>query len=662
MRTGTRRERIFVLFVRCSVLPLVLFSLTTPAMAQLPRQDARIISEKCMVTVAADGRAVTECTIEEEVHSMLAMDVFLDPRVRWLAGTQKFTVLAAYSVAPGTGRKVSTPAHAINEVTPFTEELTPLSTPWRETVISHVGVMPGSRLVRRTRLEDLVAPVVPYEARWPLQKVRPIDFLEYRFRGITHLALVDPPAGCMLTGAPPEVTVTCKNVPGVGFSGVGSGRRIEITDELYGRLPRVVVSAWKDAAALAAVLKARRYPTVTAHSGTRADSSLWPEFLNKEMALQPTPVARVETLRSTVMTAFRTLSLKRPPVPLLEVLKHRAVTVTERAMLFDAALRLFVPEARSVRTAFLSDHEVIANRIPSTVEYSNPVVLFSLAGRELIFSPSTGELGPWPSLAAGTWLLDPTLRESPTLVPGDSGPLRAVHAKAVVDGRKLKFAGQATWETFADAPPCAKMLPPSLGQLERCDVLERSPGLIRVGFSSSAELDGEAVATLPGALDPLGSLFRVMPFEAGVTAVFPAARSQVELEFTFNAEAWSLVRVQSGSWVIPHKEPLGYGAGLITPGCRQNFSVHRNGLIRFSSACDLKRRHHYGKLVKPAAGSGFTGGQAYRESLKAGSLLEGRGTVHKNIQSLVVWFRKPPTVLPAPVPPSMKNRPKGGQR
>jgi len=615
-----------------------------PANAELPKQDARILSEKCLVTVASDGRTITECTVEEEVHSILAMDVFLDPRVRWRAGEQKFTVVSAYSIAPGTGKKVNTPPHAINEVTPFFEELTPSSTAWRETVISFVGVMPGSRLVRHTKLEDLVAPAWPMDGRWPLQKVRPIDFLEYRFSGISHVALVDPPAGCTLTGAPPTVTVTCKNLPGVGFSGIGSGRRIEFTDELYGRLPRVVVSTWKDAAAVAVALKNRRYRTLDPKAATGPDNPVWPEFLRKELALQPTPSARVETLRIAVMTAFRTLTTRRSPVSLPDVFSYRAVTVLERALLLDAALRHHVPEASRVRVAYLSDHEVIADRIPNLVEFPNPVVLFSLHGREFVFSPATGELGPWPSLAAGTWILDPQQKDPPELVPGDRGlPMRALHAKAVVDAEKVTFTGQATWETFADVPPCARMLPPQLGRLERCEVLERSPGLIRVSFTSVADLDGEAVASLPGLLDLLGSqLFRVMPFDAGVAAVFPAALARIELEFTWKPDLWSLVRVQSGRWIIPHKEPLGYSAGLFSPGCRQSFSVHRKGMILFSGECQFNRRYYHGAAVKPSFASGFVGSQPYRDGLKAGRSLKERMTAQSMMLPMDVWFKKPP--------------------
>ncbi len=620
------------------------FAVAAPANAQLPKQDARILSEKCQVTIASDGRTTTECTVEEEVHSILAMDVFLDPRVRWQAGAQKFTVLSAYSIAPGTGKKVNTPPHAINEVTPFSEELTPSSTAWRETVISFVGVMPGSRLVRHTKLEDLVAPAWPMDGRWPLQKVRPIDLLEYRFSGISHVALVDPPAGCTLTGAPPTVTVTCRNVPGVGFSGIGSGRRIEFTEELHGRLPRVVVSTWKDAAAVAAGLKTRRYRTLDPKAATGPDNPVWPEFLKKELAIQPTPAARVETLRVAVMTAFRTLTTRRIPVSLPDVFSYRAVTVLERALLMDAALRHHVPEATRPRVAYLSDHEVIADRIPNLVEFPNPVVLFSLHGREYVFSPATGELGPWPSLAAGTWILDPQQKDSPELVPGDRGlPMRALHAKAVVDSEKVTFTGQATWETFADAPPCARMLPPQLGRLDRCEVLERSPGLIRVSFTSVADLEGEAVASLPGPLDVLGpQLFRVTPFEAGAGAVFPAALARLELEFTWKPDLWSLVRVQSGRWIIPHKEPTGYGAGMYSPGCRQSFSVHGKGMIIFSGECQFNRRYYHGAVVKPSVASGFLGSAPYRDGLKAGRLLRERLTVHTMMLPMDVWFRKPP--------------------
>ncbi len=641
-----------------------------PAEGQLPKLDARVLSERCTVAVVVDGRAVTECAVEEEVHSLLAMDVFLDPRFRWLAGAQKFTLLEAYTVAPGTGKKVVTPPHAINEVTPFGEELTPGASPWRETVVSHVGAVPGSRVVRRWRLEDVTAPALPLDVRFPLQRVRPVDLLEYRFTGVAHVALVDPPQGCALTGAPPAVTVTCRAVPGAGFTGVGAGRRIELTDELVGRLPRVVVSAWKDAAALAAVHRAWRYLPAPAGKMPSPEAPAWPEFVRRELELAPTPAARVEALRALVMTAFRTLAVRRPPASFADVLKHRAVTPLERALLFEAALLAFVPEVRAVRRVRASDHEVVAWRIPSLVEFPNALVRFTLDGRELVFSPASGQLGPWPGLAAGTWVIDPAAKDDPELVSGDRGPLRALHAKAQVDETRITFTGQATWETFDEAPTCARMLPAALGRVERCEVLERMPGLIRVGFTSVADLESDSaalqaggIARFPGALDLLGPLFPAAPLHAGVSLVFPAARARLRLELEWKPARWELSRVQAGTWVIPHREPMGYAAATITPGCQQGLHAPRSGGIVLSGECGLARRYHHGREVKPAAALGFVGKEAYRESLRAGTQLAARATTHAMIVPFEVWLLRPPErqdTTPGAVAPVV--RPKGAPR
>ncbi len=654
--------------MRRAVLPLFtafvaalgpLAASAAPSEGQLPKQDARVLSEKCTVAVAADGRATTECAVEEEVHSLMAMDVFLDPRYRWVFGAQKFTLLEAYSVAPGTGKKVATPPHAINEVTPFGEELTPGASGWRETVVSHVGVVPGSRVVRRWRLEDVTAPARPFDARYPLQRVRPVDLLEYRFQGVAHVALVDPPSGCSLSGAPPSVTVTCRAVPGVGFAGVGAGRRIDLTDALVGRLPRVVVSAWPDAAALAAAEKALRYVPVEPGKMPTPEAPAWPGLFRKELELAPTPAARLEVLRVLVMTAFRALATRRAPVPLPEVFRFRAVTPLERALLFEAALREFVPEVRGLRRVRVSDHEVVAWRIPSLVEFPDVLVRFTLEGRELVFSPENGHLGPWPGLAGGAWVIDPAEKDLPGLVPGDRGPLRAVHAKAQVDASRITFTGQATWETFGEAPVCARMLPAALGRVERCEVLERAPGLVRVGFTSVAELEGEAVARLPGTLDLLGAqLFPVAPFHAGGALSFPVARARLRLELEWKPSLWEQVRVQAGSWVIPHREPMGYAAATITPGCLQGLHAPRSGGVVLTGECDFTRRHYYGAIVKPAVAHGFVGKEAFRESLGVGSLLQGRRTAHAMIVPLEVWFRRPAP----PSPPAVRPRTAGGPR
>ena len=624
-------------------------SSAAPAEGRLPGQDARVLSERCTVAVAADGRTVIECAVEEEVHSLLAMDVFLDPRFRWLAGAQKFTLLEAYTLAPGTTKKIVTPPHAINEVTPFGEELTPGASPWRETVVSHVGAVPGSRVVRRWRLEDLAVPALPMDARFPLQRVRPVDLLEYRFTGVSHVALVDPPQGCALTGAPPVVTVTCRAVPGAGFAGVGAGRRIELNDELVGRLPRVVVSGWKDAAALAAALRGQRYLPVAAGKMPTPEAPAWPEFMRKELELASTPAARVEALRALVMTAFRTLSVRRPPAPFTDVLRYRAVTPLERGLLFVAALRAFVPEVRAARCVRTSDHEVVAWRIPSLVEFPNALVRFTLDGRELGFSPASGLLGPWPGPVAGTWVLDPASKDVPEALPGGRGPLRAVHAKAVVDASRITFTGQATWETFDEAPTCARMLPAALGRVERCEVLERMPGLVRVGFTSVADLEGESaasqggiVARFPGTLDLLGPLFPTAPLHAGVSLVFPAARARLRLELEWKPALWELARVQAGTWVIPHREPMGYAAATITPGCQQGLHAPRSGGIVLTGECELTRRYHHGRMVKPAVALGFLGQEAFRDGLQAGIPLAARATTHAMIVPFEVWLRRPP--------------------
>lgn len=660
------RRLVLPLFVGLVAALAPLAASAAPAEGQLPKQDARVLSEKCTVSVAADGRATTECAVEEEVHSLLAMDVFLDPRYRWVAGAQKFTLLEAYSVAPGTGKKVATPPHAINEVTLFGEELTPGASPWRETVVSHVGVVPGSRVVRRWRLEDVTAPARPFDARFPLQRVRPVDLLEYRFTGISHVALVDPPAGCVLSGAPPSVTVTCRAVPGVGFAGVGAGRRIDLNEALVGRLPRVVVSAWPDGAALAAAQKALRYVPVESGKRVTPEAPAWPGLFRKELELAPTPAARLEVLRVLVMTAFRPLTTRRAPVPLPEVFRFRAVTPLERALLFEAALREFVPEVRALRCVRVSDHEVVAWRVPSLVEFPDVLVRFTLEGRELVFSPETGQLGPWPGLAGGAWVIDPVEKDVPWLVPGDRGPLRAVHAKAQVDASRITFTGQATWETFGDAPTCARMLPAALGRVERCEVLERAPGLVRVGFTSVAELDGDSdasqskgIARLPGTLDLLGPpLLPVAPFHAGGALSFPVARARLRLELEWKPSLWEQVRVQAGSWVIPHRESMGYAAATITPGCRQGLHAPRSGGVILTGECDFTQRHHYGALVKPAVAHGFVGKEAFRESLRAGPLLQGRRTAHAMIVPLEVWFRSPAP----PRPPVARPRTAGGPR
>ncbi len=629
-------------------LPLFLFVFLcmapAPGMAKPPAVDARIVSEKCTITVALDHRTVTECHQEEEVYTLLAMDQFADPRIRWRADTQQLTVLSAFSLAPRTQKRTDTPDHAINVVTPFFQELTPGATFWRETVISHVGVETGSRLVRSWKREDTKA-TGPLDATFPLLRVRPVDHLEYRFRGVPHLALVDPPASCKLEGRPPDMTVTCRNLPGTGTIGLSGGRRMRIDDELVARLPRVVVSTHRDTAALRADLLSLRRPVPGGLSQRNTgEKPKWPEFLFREMQTQVSDAGRFETLRHHVLKSFRLLQVPRPPVSLEDVLEQRAATAWEKALLLDAALRAFVPAARNVRTAHMSSHGVIAARIPGLAEFPHPVVILEIDGKELIVNPATGETGPWPAFAADTWILDPVRQETPVHVPGTrGGHVRTIHAVAKIgaDGR-ISWSGQSHGETYSDLPDCARMVPSAMGKPDTCDIRERSPGVQRVAFTSETRSREDGLLVMPDLFELLDPQFSSVPQGAGVSMVLPVTRVQftVELEWTPGSIDWIWMR--SGSWVIPNRHASGFGAALHQhPYCEQRMHSRGQGRLVISGFCDNRHRYHYGNRVKPEASIGFIHSQPFRDTLVAGPKLSVPERLHQQFLPMQLLWKRP---------------------
>ncbi len=586
-------------------------------------EDARVLSERCAVTVEKDGRSVTECTVEEVVHTQMAMDAFVDPRFRWRADFQKFTVLEAYSIAPRTGRRMNVPAHAINVVAPFHEEDVPESTPWRETVLSFVGVEPGSRVVRRTRLEDVSARPAPFEAAFPLQRVRPVDFLELKFSGIAHVQLVDPPSGCRVDGAPPSVTVTCRNVPGTGFAGVGSGRKVEILPELYGRLPRVVVSVWKDWDSVREALRQRRL-------AFEPERTEWPEFLKSEMQAQLTPAGRLNALFRIWDGALRALPLQRVPVGAGTFWKYRAGTQEERALALAAALARFVPEAQDVRVVWAAAHEAAAVRIPNLLEFSVPVVTFRLQGRELAYSPSRGEVGPPGAVIGGVWWMSGDAGPQPMEA---QAPLRALSARLRVEKDRISAEGQVLWETFAGVPECARMVPVLLGSVKDCVVEESAPGWRRIRFSTSSPWNPPALE-LPGAAPSDGGAG--VPFDAGVSLVLPAVQTRVALEVAFSPDVRPRVLKNGATRLDMRASQAGFALAE-TEECRQEMSWNPRSL-RIDGRCDLMRRYHHGFRVAPARTVVLPAGAPLPADASVARMLGAREGVYRIVRAPEVWF------------------------
>lgn len=581
-------------------------------------EDARVLSERCSVTVQPDGRAVTECRVEEEVRTQLAMDVFLDPRFRWRPDKQKFTVLEAYSIAPRTKRRMDTPPHAINVVTPFSEETVPGSTFWRETVVSFVGVEPGSKLVRKTRLEDTVPPETPYEAVFPLQRVRPVDFLELRFSGVASVQLVDPPAGCKLEGRPPAFTITCRSVPGAGFAGIGTGRKTEITPDVMGRLPRAVVSAWKDGAALREVLQRRRR--------AYTPECRFPAFLEQEMQTQLTPAGRLEVLRRTWNEALRTLPVPRAPVDADTFWRYRAGTQEERALAFAAALGRFVPEAQNVRVIHASLHEAAAAGIPNLQEFPRMAVTFVLQGRALAWAPDSGEVGPPESVAGGAWWLEAESKEVRLIEA--AGPLRALTARMRISPNRIAVEGQVLWETFGDAPDCARMVPPIWGKVEICTVEESAPGWRRVRFTAFPEQ-----AVFPGILPKEKNL---SDWEAGASVVLAPVRTRMDLDVSLEAGVQARVLKIGTLQLNLRSQPSG-SAGAGTAQCHQEITWNTRG-FRIRGNCETNQRHHYGARVKPAEGIGFAGNTPLTIPPSRAVFLAGRRDWLRLVSPPELWF------------------------
>lgn len=551
-----------------------------------PAQDARVLLERCQIHIHANGQSVTECTVEEEVYTQLAMDVFLDPRFRWRSDTQKFTVLEAYSLHPRTKKRLDTPSYAMNVVSPFHQETVPLATVWRETVVSFVGVEPGSKLVRKTRLEDVIVPKTPYEASFPLQRVRPVDFLELRFSGVANVQLVDPPTGCQLNGRPPTFTITCRQVPGVGFAGVGVGRKVEISPEVYTRLPRVVVSTWKDKNELRDELRRRRqaYPSKQMRI---------PASLEQEIQRQLTPAGRLETLRH-FWSQLRGLLEKREPVDVETFWRYRAGTQEEKALAFAAALERWVPEAQDVRIIYVSAHE-IASGIPNLLEFLHPVVLFRWQRRQLAFSPTTGEVGLPESVAGGAWWLDAD-RGDIRFVEAKA-PLRALSARLRVFSDKVDVEGQVVWETFADAPNCERMVPTQWGKPTRCSIEESAPGWRRIRFTAFLP----ELTFVP--LHPVQKIFSEAPYDAGLSLVLPAVRTQLELEVSYAPGVQARI-LKIGTNKMDLRTQTAGSAEVGTDRCFQKVAWNPQTL-RLVGHCNWNRRYHYGARIQPATSVGF---------------------------------------------------------
>ncbi len=111
----------------------------TPTVKEYPAADVLVLSQSRAFTLLSDGRVVESVKRVEKVLTYQGMDEMGDPKIAFNKDNQDLAIARCRTYTPD-GRMVDAKANSFNEMTPFALEKAPAYTPWRQMVVTKVGL------------------------------------------------------------------------------------------------------------------------------------------------------------------------------------------------------------------------------------------------------------------------------------------------------------------------------------------------------------------------------------------------------------------------------------------------------------------------------------------------------------------------------------------
>ncbi len=342
-------------------------------LAVLAAPDSEVISRQC--TVTGGPQWMVQCVEDEILRTPSSFDMYADRRYEWNSRESSFSVLEAWTRTPD-GRVVKTPQRAINVVTPRDLRREPMGTAWRVTVVSHVGLVPGSRgsvTHTRWRMKYRSTPSGG-GVMIPLTDPRPVRHLRIRFSRVKAWP-VDLPAGCRLAGD----VLECRNLPPAGTRGMaGRHHGLEVPVTFTG--PRLYLV---DERAFG------RQRTILARVPDMKGLPVPGEGLSPE----DTYIRVLSWLDGSFRHLPGPLWPRRSDATGLE---YRAIDPLTQALAAKAVL-----DRRGIPSRVVLYSRTPSLAVRAILAYPHVALISQLSGRQVVYDLESGTIAPYPGILAG---------------------------------------------------------------------------------------------------------------------------------------------------------------------------------------------------------------------------------------------------------------------